>query len=622
MKKLSLFICLFFAFAEIVIAKTITGTVTNQGTPLVGVNVIIQNTNTGTTTDFDGNYSIEAEEGCVIEFNYLGYKTQRILLKKQNTLNVILEVDNSTLEEVVVIGYGTKRKSIKNSKSRVHTEMKLSPNYSMSSDALSGRIAGLHITNYHEVEENISNESYASIAENGFKNATQTPLSTFSIDVDAASYSNMRRFVMNGQRPPKDAVRVEEMINYFNYSYPQPTNEHPFSITTEVANCPWNSENKLVHIGLQGKSLETEEAPASNIVFLIDVSGSMSNANKLPLLKKAYTLLVNQLRKQDRIAIVVYAGSSGLVLPSTPGDKKETILNALNNLQSGGSTAGAAGLKLAYKVAEDNFIKGGNNRIILATDGDFNVGQSSDQDLEKLIVSNRDKGIFMSVTGFGMGNYKDSKMEIIADKGNGNYSYIDNLLEAKKIFINEFSSTLFTIAKDVKIQIEFNPTHVKSYRLIGYENRLLNNEDFKDDKKDAGELGAGHTVTALYEIVPTTNIQMGPTTLKYQTVNVASTTSLSNELATVKFRYKKPNEDTSKLIVKTIPTSAEAFNTTTANFKFSSAVAGFGMLLKDSEHKGNLTYTEVLKIAKTGKGIDEHGYRSEFIRLIGLAEHL
>ena len=618
MKNVVLLMSLFFAFAEIAIAKTITGTVTDDNlNPLPGVNITIQNTNIGTTTNFDGNYTLEAEEGCVIEFSYLGYKTQRILLKKQKVIDATMETDFSALDEVVVVGYATtKRKEISNS---IHK-----PNYSTKQSrvnkALRGRIAGVHISPYHEFEE-VSNESYASVAENGFKNATQTPLSTFSIDVDAASYSNMRRFVMNGQRPPKDAVRVEEMINYFDYTYPQPTSEHPFSITTEVANCPWNSENKLVHIGLQGETLETEEAPASNLVFLIDVSGSMSNTNKLPLLKKAYALLVNQLRKQDRIAIVVYAGSSGLVLPSTPGNEKETILNAINNLQSGGSTAGAAGLKLAYKVAEDNFIKGGNNRIILATDGDFNVGQSSDQDLEKLIVANRDKGIFMSVTGFGMGNYKDSKMEIIADKGNGNYSYIDNLLEAKKIFINEFSSTLFTIAKDVKIQIEFNPAHVQEYRLIGYENRLLNNEDFKDDKKDAGELGAGHTVTALYEIVPT-NQQLEPATLKYQTINTASTTSLNNELATVKFRYKKPDKNKSKLIVKTIPSSAEAFNKTTENFKFSSAVAGFGMLLKGSEHKGNLTYTDVLKMAKTGKGIDEHGYRSEFIRLIGLAEHL
>jgi len=597
-----------FCFLQMLSAKNITGTVSDsQNNPLPGVNIVIQNTNISTTTNFEGKYNIEAEEACVIEFSYLGFKT---------LIDVIMQIDNSALSEVVVVGYGTLKKQLANSSS---VREKIShPNFSIVERE------SYAPTVFHETEEEIdnSNESYASISENGFKNATQTPLSTFSIDVDAASYSNMRRFIMNGQKPPKDAVRVEEMINYFDYSYPQPNGKHPFSINTEVANCPWNSNNKLVHIGLQGESLETEEAPASNIVFLIDVSGSMRYGNKLPLLKKAYALLVNQLRKQDRIAIVVYAGSSGLVLPSTPGNKKETILNALNNLQSGGGTAGAAGLKLAYKVAEDNFIQGGNNRIILATDGDFNVGQSSDQDLEKLIVSNRDKGIFMSVTGFGMGNYKDSKMEIIADKGNGNYSYIDNLLEAKKVFINEFSSTLFTIAKDVKIQIEFNPTHVKEYRLIGYENRLLNNEDFQDDKKDAGELGAGHTVTALYEIVPTNNDQLGPVSLKYQTINLASSNSLNGELATVKFRYKKPDENKSKLIVKTISTSVESFNNTSENFKFSSAVAGFGMLLTDSEYKGDLSFNDISAMAKIGKGNDEHGYRSEFIRLIDLAEHL
>ena len=617
MKNVNLIIGMCFCFLQMLSAKNITGTVSDsQNNPLPGVNILIQNTNIATITDFDGKYNIEAEEACVIEFSYLGFKTQRILIKEQTIIDVIMQIDNSALSEVVVVGYGTLKKQLANSSSVRETISH--PNFSIVERE------SYAPTVFHETEEEIdnSNESYASISENGFKNATQTPLSTFSIDVDAASYSNMRRFIMNGQKPPKDAVRVEEMINYFDYSYPQPNGKHPFSINTEVANCPWNSNNKLVHIGLQGESLETKEAPASNIVFLIDVSGSMRYGNKLPLLKKAYALLVNQLRKQDRIAIVVYAGSSGLVLPSTPGNKKETILNALNNLQSGGGTAGAAGLKLAYKVAEDNFIQGGNNRIILATDGDFNVGQSSDQDLEKLIVSNRDKGIFMSVTGFGMGNYKDSKMEIIADKGNGNYSYIDNLLEAKKVFINEFSSTLFTIAKDVKIQIEFNPTHVKEYRLIGYENRLLNNEDFQDDKKDAGELGAGHTVTALYEIVPTNNDQLGPVSLKYQTVNLASSNSLNSELATVKFRYKKPDENKSKLIVKTIPTSVEAFNNTSENFKFSSAVAGFGMLLTDSEYKGDLSFNDISAMAKIGKGNDEHGYRSEFIRLIDLAEHL
>ena len=626
MKNTTLFISLCLCFFQILTAKTITGKVSfSKNTPAPGVNILIQNTNINTVTNFDGFYTIEAKEGSVIEFQYLGFKTQRILVKKQTTINVLLQEDSDALDEIVVIGYGTqKKRDITGSISKVRAPLMKESVLSDIPAPLQTRVSGLNIQPLYETEEeiNVSNESYASLSENSFKNAIQTPVSTFSIDVDAASYSNMRRFIMNGQKPPKDAVRVEEMINYFDYSYPQPNDEHPFSINTEVANCPWNNNNKLVHIGLQGKSLKTEEAPASNIVFLIDVSGSMGDTNKLPLLKKAYALLVNQLRKKDRIAIVVYAGSSGLVLPSTAGNKKEVILNALNNLRSGGGTAGGAGLKLAYKVAEDNFIQGGNNRIILATDGDFNVGQSSDQDLEKLIISNRDKGIFMSVTGFGMGNYKDSKMEIIADKGNGNYSYIDNLLEAKKVFINEFSSTLFTIAKDVKIQIEFNPAYVAEYRLIGYENRLLNNEDFKDDKKDAGELGAGHTVTALYEVVPVSSNFLGPTQLKYQSINTSPINLHDNELATVKFRYKKPDEKKSQLMVKTINTSEKTFNNTSENFKFSSAVAGFGMLLSDSKHKGDLNFKIISAIAKKGKGIDEHGYRSEFIRLIDLAEHL
>jgi Ca-activated chloride channel family protein len=412
------------------------------------------------------------------------------------------------------------------------------------------------------------------------------------------------------------------MINYFDYDYPQPDNGHPFSINYELGKCPWNKDHVLLHIGLQGEKIETEQVPPSNIVFLIDVSGSMSSHNKLPLLKKAFKLLVNQLREEDRVAIVVYAGSSGLVLPSTPGNEKETIIAALDLLQSGGSTAGAAGLKLAYKVAEENFIEDGNNRIILATDGDFNIGPSSNAEMERLITSYRDKGIFISVTGFGMGNYKDDKMEIIADKGNGNYSYIDNIMEAKKVFINEFSSTLYTIAKDVKIQIEFNPVYVKEYRLIGYENRLLNEEDFEDDKKDAGELGAGHTVTALYEIVTNEKDTDKARTLKYQKSDVLPEASLNNELATIKFRYKKPDGNKSILMVQPIENKVRDFEELSNNFKFSAAVAGFGMLLRDSEFKGNLCYGDVLELAREGKGDDRDGYRNEFIRLVELSQHL
>jgi Ca-activated chloride channel family protein len=409
------------------------------------------------------------------------------------------------------------------------------------------------------------------------------------------------------------------MINYFDYDYPQPKNGHPFSIIYELGECPWNKENKLLHIGLQGEKMLNDEVPPSNLVFLLDVSGSMDEPNKLPLLIKAMKLLVGQLRAEDRVAIVVYAGSSGLVLPSTPGNQKEKINAALECLQAGGSTAGSAGLKLAYQVAETNFIEDGNNRIILATDGDFNVGPSSNAEMERMIEVYRDKGISISVTGFGMGNYKDDKMEIIADKGNGNYSYIDNLLEARKVFINEFSSTLYTIAKDVKIQIEFNPVFVKEYRLVGYENRLLNEEDFDNDKKDAGELGAGHTVTALYEIVPVNDGTDQLRKLIYQQSTTLPDASETIELATIKFRYKKPDGDKSILMVETIPHTALPIGQTSDNFRFSAAVAGFGMLLRDSEYKGSMDYNQVLALARASKGKDQDGYRSEFIRLVELS---
>ncbi|PLX25283.1 MAG: hypothetical protein C0599_00825, partial [Salinivirgaceae bacterium] len=391
-------------------------------------------------------------------------------------------------------------------------------------------------------------EKYGKFKPNKFNKVSRAPVSTFSIDVDAASYSNVRRFLNEGHLPPIGAVRVEEMINYFNYDYPQPEGDKPFSINTEIGECPWDSENLLLHIGLQGKEIESSELPPSNIVFLIDVSGSMSYENKLPLVKKAFRMLVKKLRSQDRVGIVVYAGSSGLVLKSTKGDKKEQILQAIDNLVAGGSTAGGSGIRLAYKVAKENFMKRGNNRVILATDGDFNVGVSSNSELEELIASKRDEGIFLSVLGFGTGNYQDEKMETLADKGNGNYSYIDNIMEARKVFVSEFGGTLFTIAKDVKIQIEFNPHFVKSYRLVGYENRMLKREDFADDKKDAGELGSGHSVTALYEIVPNNKGDKMVSELKYQSSEMSELAKSSGEIGTVKFRYKKPKGDSFRAV--------------------------------------------------------------------------
>jgi len=465
--------------------------------------------------------------------------------------------------------------------------------------------------------ENFNTEDYDRIYDNEFKEALNTPLSTFSIDVDSASYANLRRFLNANAMPPKGAVRIEEMINYFTYDYPQPKNDLPFTITTEVVKCPWKPENNLVMIGLQGKEIKIDKLPPNNLVFLLDVSGSMNSRNKLPLLKSAFKLLVKQLRPIDRVSIVVYAGAAGLVLDATPGDRKDKILKAIDNLKAGGSTAGGAGIKLAYKIAKDNLISNGNNRIIIATDGDFNIGVSSDSALVRMIEERRDQGIFLTVLGFGMGNYKDNKMEKLADKGNGNYAYIDDIMEAKKVLVNELGATLFTIAKDVKLQIEFNPSEVKAYRLIGYENRVLAKEDFNDDKKDAGELGAGHSVTAFYEIVPADSTQTFAKVddLKYQKTKI----NKSKELLTIKLRYKKPDEDKSKLISKIVK-SDDIKKEMSENCAFACAVAEFGMLLRDSEYKGSASYKSILDRARNSKGKDFNGYRAEFVRLVERAE--
>jgi len=464
----------------------------------------------------------------------------------------------------------------------------------------------------------VDQEEYENFIENQFDSPKSAPLSTFSIDVDNASYTNVRRFINIGQTVPKDAVRVEEMVNFFKYNYPQPQNEHPFSINTDYNDCPWNSNNKIVRIGLQGKDIQTKDLPNSNLVFLIDVSGSMSDVNKLPLLKQSLKILVNQLRKEDRISIVVYAGAAGLVLPSTSGSEKETIINSLDKLNAGGSTAGGAGIELAYKVAQENFIKNGNNRVILATDGDFNVGASSNTDMQTLIEEKRKSGVFLTCLGYGMGNYKDSKMEILADKGNGNYAYIDNIQEANRFLGKEFKGSMFAIAKDVKIQIEFNPSLVQAYRLIGYENRKLRPEDFKNDAIDAGELGSGHTVTALYEIIPTgikNELYQEPSDLKY-TKTDASTTNFNNELATIKFRYKKPDGDKSTEMTALISNKHDAFYTASPDFKFSVAVAWFGLKLRDSKLVLNKSSIDIAALAKEGLVNDSEGYRAEFIRLV------
>lgn len=469
-------------------------------------------------------------------------------------------------------------------------------------------------------------EEYKGVEENQFQSVIINPLSTFSIDVDTASYTNVRRFINEGQLPPKDAVRIEEMINYFPYNYPQPQRDRAFSINTEIAQTPWNPKHQLVRIGLQGKRLSTENLPPSNLVFLIDVSGSMSDPNKLPLLKQAFRLLVNQLSPKDKVSIVTYAGSAGLALPPTNGNEKNKIIAAIDRLDAGGSTAGGEGIKLAYDLAKRTFISSGNNRVILATDGDFNVGVSSDAELVKIIEQYRKEQIFLTILGVGMGNLKDSKMEQLADKGNGNYAYIDNLQEAKKVLVKELGATLFTIAKDVKIQVEFNPTQVQGYRLIGYENRILAAQDFKDDKKDAGELGAGHAVTALYEIIPVgveSDVKFPLVdNLKYQQSKVDPNAYKSNELMLVKLRYKEPKAETSQEIQEPVINKGVKLENASNDFKFAASVAEFGMLLRDSQYKSNANFNQVLQLAKEGKDVDLDGYRSEFIRLVETSQKL
>ncbi|MBL0015182.1 MAG: VWA domain-containing protein [Bacteroidetes bacterium] len=471
-------------------------------------------------------------------------------------------------------------------------------------------------------EEGYDSESYAETVENPYFNTVHEPLSTFSIDVDRASYTNHRRFVESGELPPKFSVRAEEFINYFDYTYAQPHGRDPFSILPEVTTCPWNPKNKLVRIALKGREVAAENVPPSNIVFLLDVSGSMADADKLPLLKQAMGMLTEKLREQDKVSIVVYAGAAGLVLPPTSGSNKQSIMGALDRLEAGGSTAGGEGIELAYATAKQNFIKGGNNRVILATDGDFNVGTSDETGLEKLIVEKREEGVFLSVLGFGEGNLQDSKMELLADKGNGNYNYIDSDREAHKVLVREFGGTLYTIAKDVKIQVEFNPAKVQSYRLVGYENRKLRNEDFANDKIDAGELGAGHTVTALYEVVPAESGWSSQSQdLKYQT-KVLSSAAAGKELLTVKLRYKDPDGSVSKLLTETLIDDGRNIAQTTNDFRWAVAVAEYALILRESEYKGMASFEQVLSLAKSAMAQDKEGIRKEFVELVTRAAQI
>ncbi len=567
-----------------------------------------------TQTDFDGKYSFKSIKAGVynIKVSYVGYNTnlvKGVKLKngKATNLNIYLEVNQTELKEVVIQQY---TKPI-----ATYDRKKMESLSNKSLIVRGSRSPGL----------DYNTEEYSRINDNEFKSSKNEPLSTFSIDVDKASYSNVRRFINEGSLPPADAVRVEEMINYFNYNYPQPKSNEPFSITTQYTDCPWNSKHQLIHIGMQAKQIAIDNLPPNNLVFLLDVSGSMSDANKLPLLKSGLNLLIEQMRPQDKIAIVVYAGAAGVVLEPTSGKNKNKIIDALEKLEAGGSTAGGEGIQLAYKTAKANFDSKANNRVILATDGDFNVGVSSDGELTRLIEEERKSGVYLSVLGLGTGNLKDSRMEQLADKGNGNYAYIDNILEAKKVLVKEMGGTLLTIAKDVKLQIEFNPAYVKGYRLVGYENRLLNNEDFNDDKKDAGELGSGHTVTAIYEIIPAGSNEAiaSVDSLKYQSNNSEPKMLIdNNEVMTIKFRYKEPKDSTSKLLSHIVYNNKLPFSSASENCRFACSVAQFGMLLRDSKFKGDASFKNVIAQAKESKGTDDEGYRAEFIKLVEMAELL
>ena len=606
MKQILLF-CFLFIGSLYAQEYEVTGKVTDvSNNPLLGASVLIKGTTQGVTTDFDGKYTIKVKNGDILEFSFIGMKIKQVKVSGQKIINVVLEEDNVALQEVVVTSYETaKRRDVTSSSIRIRGMASVSGNY--------GTRNGYTL--------NSSRETYKAIDEGGFKKTVKDPVTTFSADVDKASYSNVRRMLNYGQKPHKDAVRIEELINYFDYDYASPAEggKTPLKATTTLSSCPWNPDNYLLRIGLQAKKIDLTKAPPSNIVFLIDTSGSMDSPNKMPLLKASFKLLLSSLKPEDRVAIVVYASQTGIALPSTPAKEKEKISKVIDDLVASGSTAGGAGLQTAYEVAEKNFLPKGNNRIILATDGDFNVGISSRDELQRLVEEKRNNGIYISVLGYGMGNYRDDMAETIANKGNGNYAYIDNFTEAKKVLVNEFGGTLYTVAKDVKLQLEFNPQYVKEYRLVGYENRALANEDFEDDKKDAGEIGAGHTVTALYELIPA----KGATTdgLRYQK---QVKEGFANELAFLKIRYKDPVVKDAKSVEEStpIPFSLTDLTQTDDDYRFAAAVAEWGMLLRNSKYKAKSSYKQVIDLAKNAIGKDEEGYRKEFIRLVELSEKI
>ena len=623
--------------AELPAEGRIAGTIRDEtGAPIANAQVLVVGTSLTATSDKGGAYLLaKVPVGRVsIRAQFVGYRpmqVENVVVRagRTTTQDIVLEATAVQISELVVVEAAqplVPRDEV-TSRQRISGEytdrLPVAPPNGLEEASVSTGRSAAALGNAAGHREAWNTENYARIYDNRFLAARANPLSTFAIDVDRASYGNVRRFLEQGARPPADAVRIEELINYFPYAYPEPRGEHPFSVVTEVMDAPWHEGHRLVRIGLQARRIPVAELPPSNLVFLIDVSGSMQPANKLPLVKRSLGLLVDQLRPQDRVAIVVYAGSAGMVLPSTPGTDKARIREALDRLGAGGSTAGAAGIRLAYDVAREHHVPGGTNRVVLATDGDFNVGTSSDGELVRLIEEKREQGTFLTVLGFGYGNLKDSKLEGLADKGNGNYAYVDDLLEAQKVLVHEMGGTLVTVAKDVKIQVEFNPAQVQAYRLIGYENRLLAKEDFDDDTKDGGEMGAGHSVTALYEIVPAgvrTDIAITQDSLRYQQASLSETARHGDELLLVKLRYKDPDGSRSRLMVH--PVGAESGGETSGDLSFAAAVSAFGMLLRNSEFRGTASWSQVLELARAGRGEDRSGYRGEFLRLAELAAQL
>jgi Ca-activated chloride channel family protein len=615
---------------------TLSGRITDAGSKagIEGAQVLIAGTGFGAVSNAQGHFVAklpdELRQTTVqVQVRRIGYATTSrfvVLLADRITVDFALQqAAVSVATTIIVADESRKLQTITGSVSQIATSLNVQSGYSPAPLMSRERIARAERRAIagDSAAASWNTEGYDVIVDNPFLATDVAPRSTFSIDVDRASYSNIRRFLTTGSLPPKDAVRIEEMLNYFTYDYPQPEGVEPFSVTTDVVAAPWNAHHRLVRVGLQGREARADTLPPSNLVFLIDVSGSMQSMDKLPLLKSAFRVLVNQLREEDRVAIVVYAGAAGLVLPSTSGADKTRILDAIDQLEAGGSTAGGAGLRLAYDVARTYHNDEGTNRVILATDGDFNVGVSSNAEMVRLIEERRAQGTHLTVLGFGTGNLKDSKLEKLADHGNGNYAYIDNIAEARKVLVREIGGTLVTIAKDVKLQIEFNPARVAGYRLIGYENRMLRDEDFNDDTKDAGELGAGHSVTALYEIVPVgapdADSLRRPDSLRYQRPVTRTTASSGSELIHVQLRYKPPTGDVSRLTQHVVQ---DQVGVRSPDLAFASAVAAFGMVLRDSPHRGTATLEQVLVLAEEGSRNDPHGDRAEFIDLVRKARQL